>query len=233
MRCLITVFSLCCSMLVAAQTTLTYQGMAYAPGTDTLLYSEHHTLTLENHQLVKREVEYRNANGDAIAQKQNRYNQGATQPEFLLQDQRRDYREQVSYDQGFVMTVQENGKTEQARIDKDAQPLVIDAGFDEFVRQHWATLLAGEQVDFYFAAPARQDVIAFRVIPSAITEQQLQLEMRLQSRWLAWLLDPIQLHYDLNNQRLLRYIGLTNIQDDNGKGIDADIRYQYGDTVHN
>ncbi|ASP38666.1 hypothetical protein CHH28_08230 [Bacterioplanes sanyensis] len=214
--------------------TLNYEGLAFEPGTDRLLYREQHTLVYQQQQPHSREVRYFNADGELIATKSNQYGDNPIAPSFLLQDQRRDYAEQVELtEQGYIMRVTEQGQQQSARIEPGEQPLVIDSGFDTFVRQQWQQLLDGNTVSFRFAAPARQDVIDFRIIPVAVDEQQLQLEMRLQSRWLAWLLDPIQLYYDRNNQRLLRYVGLTNIQDDAGDGIEADIRYQYSTFVHN
>jgi hypothetical protein len=51
--------------------------------------------------------------------------------------------------------------------------------------------------------------------------------MRLKSRWIAWLLDPVFLSYDIKSKRLLTYRGLTNIRTIDGDGIKAEIRYTY------
>ncbi len=43
------------------------------------------------------------------------------------------------------------------------------------------------------------------------------------------LADPIELGYDLSEKHLIRYRGLANIEDENGDGLDVDIRYYYRD----
>lgn len=220
--------------LVHANTVLNYQGQAYQLGTDTLLYTEHHRLTLEDGSLSQRQVEYRDAQGKLIAEKRNQYRHPKTMPQFTLKDLRQHYQEQVVFENGqFIMKLQDGDQHKQASVDRNLQPLVIDAGFDEFVRQHWNTLIKGNSVNFFFAAPARQDVIAFRLLPILITDNEVQLEMRLQSRWLAWLLDPITLHYQRSSQRLLRYRGISNLLDVDGNGLEVDIHYHYDKMVHN
>src|SRR5690606_41863725 len=96
----------------------------------------------------------------------------------------------------------------------------------------WQALQQGKRVDFHFASAARQDLIRFRLEPQASDNNELVLSMRLSSRLLAWLLDPIELTYDKNSQRLLRYKGLTNIQDDNCTTYKADIEYLYSEKSH-
>ena len=43
------------------------------------------------------------------------------------------------------------------------EALVADAGFDEFVRQHWDALMAGEAVPLHFAVPSRLESLGFRI----------------------------------------------------------------------
>ena len=95
------------------------------------------------------------------------------------------------------------------------------------MREQWQGLLTGKTATFSFAAPARLEYIDFRLIPIRQDDTTLTVEMRLKSRWISWLLDPIQLTYDLTSQRLLRYKGLTNLRDDQGNGINAEIVYRY------
>lgn len=218
---------------VSAATTevLEYTGTARDINDSSLvLYRESHRLTLQNQRPVSREVEYHDANGRLLATKTNRYGENAATPEFTLTDARKEYREQAVF-QGNELTLSltEQGNSSRKTFRNLPDDLIIDAGFDDFVRQHWPALLNGERVDFHFASAARQDLIRFRLEPQASDNNELVLSMRLSSRLLAWLLDPIELTYDKTSQRLLRYKGLTNIQDDNGTTFKAVIHYQYHD----
>lgn len=212
--------------------TLTYKGNAYdLNDSHKLLYTETHHLTLVNGKPSVRRVAYRSATKQLIVEKTNQYQQNSATPEFELQDLRTGYREQARFSRNgdLILTLQENGQAQEQshRIDSLPSHLIIDAGFDSFVRQHWSELEAGKSVTFSFASVARLDLIDFRLLKKDSNKEQLVLSMRLKSRLLAWLLDPIELTYDRQSKRLLRYRGLGNIQDSQGNAYHVDIRYQY------
>ena len=243
-RCAVTLYGLAACLLLAGNThaektdnsdntdAIVYHGEAYAlDDPTTLIYREEHQLQLRNGLPYQREVNYFDAEGKKIAQKENRYFNNAAAPDFRLHDLRNNYREQALYndDGSLTLSLQESDGQEwqKSRIKNLPDNLIIDAGFDEFVRRHWQALLAGDQVNFSFASAARQDLVSFRLQKTSANEQQLVLSMRLQSRLLSWLLDPIELTYERPTQRLLRYRGLSNILDEQGNSYKADIRYQY------
>ncbi|MCD8522185.1 MAG: hypothetical protein LRY66_15315 [Saccharospirillaceae bacterium] len=211
---------------------MVYYGEAYAlDEPTTLIYREEHRLQLRDGKPYQRDVNYFDAEGKMIAQKENRYFNNAAAPDFRLQDLRNNYREQALYNDDGSLTLglqESDGQAwQEKRIKSLPDDLIIDAGFDEFVRRHWQTLLAGKQVTFSFASAARQDLVNFRLQTQSADEHRLVLSMRLQSRMLSWLLSPIELTYDRQSQRLLRYRGLSNILDEQGNSYQADIRYQY------
>lgn len=215
---------------------MVYYGEAYALDEPTrLIYREEHRLQLRDGKPYQRDVNYFDAEGKKIAQKKNQYFNNIAAPDFHLSDLRNNYREQAIYndDGSLTLSLLEDGDQawRTTRINNLPDDLIIDAGFDEFVRRHWQALLAGKQINFNFASAARQDLIGFRLKKSTANKQQLVLSMRLQSRMLSWLLNPIELTYDRQNQRLLRYRGLSNILDEQGNSYKADIHYQYPEAV--
>lgn len=218
---------------------ISYVGEAYLLGSsnssNTLLYREEHTLSLQEGKPVKRQVNYYSAEGELIASKENWYLSSPTQPDFILTDFRTDYREEArsaetSNTNTLTLILTENQETEQTQLTEFDYELVIDAGFDDFIRQHWDALLAGKTIPFSFASVARQTSVNFEVEaqnPEQSDATNLKLEMTLRSSLLSWLMSPIKLEYDRNTQRLMRYRGLSNIQDKNGDGQEVDIRYHY------
>lgn len=106
------------------------------------------------------------------------------------------------------------------------QDLVVDAGFDTFVRRHWDSVLAGEAVPFRFLGPTRGEHYGFVLEPadsSRITAEQV-LQIRPTGMVLRFLVDPIVLGYD-GNGALTDYYGLTNIRKDEDTNHTAHIRY--------
>ena len=171
------------------------------------------------------------ADDELIATKENQYYQNAAAPSFHLQDLRSNYREQAHYnnDGSLELSVQEGAaaKIQSKRINDLPEDLIVDAGFDDFVRRHWSELETGKSVSFSFASAARLDLIDFRLQQKNINKDNLVLSMRLNSRLIAWLLDPIELTYNRQTKRLMHYRGLSNIQDGEGNTYSTDIRYHF------
>ncbi|MEQ3692299.1 MAG: hypothetical protein ABNH16_16340 [Thalassolituus sp.] len=223
-----------------------YSGTAYSLDNDQILYREDHTLTMKDGQPIKRTTLYYDADNQLFAEKNNRYrsqfnnsdsnNSGSNNtgsdnsatPDFMLTDDRYGYSESMEQDgKRWRVEYKEPEESGNKILSKPDYTPVIDAGFDEFVRAHWNDLMEGDTVNFSFAVPSRLEWIDFRLIPLAQKDGTLTVEMRLKSRWIAWLLDPVFLTYDIKSKRLLTYRGLTNIRTMNGDGIKAEIRYTY------
>lgn len=221
-----------------AKQLINYLGEARAlDDADTVLYREEHQLWQQQDQQtgqwrpLRRQVNYYSADGELIAQKRNEYPGLASQPDFILMDFRQPYKEEAKRtDKGLRLTLSENGDVSRDIISDSDYPLVVDAGFDDFIRANWTTLLAGDMVPFSFASAARQSSVNFELQaqnPDASNSEPLKLTMTLNSALLSWLLDPIELEYHRQTQQLLRYRGISNIPDANGDGQQVDIRYRY------
>lgn len=106
--------------------------------------------------------------------------------------------------------------------------IVSDAGFDEFVRRHWAELEAGRTVRFPFLVPSRLDFLTFKVRKhhEETIEGAAASVIRLNlSGVLGWFLPYIEVSYRKSDRVLMRYKGLTNIRDAEGDNIVAQIDF--------
>ena len=212
----------------AHASVIEYVGEAKHQDTGELLYRESHQLIMKDGQPLQRRVLYTDAQGQQFARKDNQYGDDPVTPDFTLDDERLPYQESVSRDgQRWRVNYREPGEKDKSTLKKPDYRPVIDAGFDEFVREQWPKLINGKSVSFSFAVASRLEWIDFRLIPLSQKDGVLEVEMRLKSRLLSWLLDPVRLSYEISSQRLLRYRGLTNIRAADGEGIRADIRYIY------
>jgi len=216
-----------------ANDTVAYAiGAAYGLDSERQLYSETHCVSGD---ALTREVIYRDANEQLVAHKTLDYQTGLSTPSYVQRNFYSGESIAVELGQGSVdMVVRDRagaGAAVSARLDTN-QPLVIDAGFDAFIRDNWDALLAGEDMRFQFPFAARASLFALRIGPSRCsydtgTDQCFLLEL---DNWiLRALVDPIEIGYDASLKRLARYRGLSNIGDDNGDGQVVDIRYRYDD----
>jgi hypothetical protein len=223
-----------CAPLAAAGSIGDSVGLAYDLHSGELLYRETHCISSDG---FDREVVYQDADDRLLARKLLDYSSGLTTPSFVQYNHYSGESIEVGLDQGAVsmkVTDADSGSAHKATLVQpgDSMPVVIDAGFDGFVRQHWDELMAGAKREFQFPFADRQDLVELRIQPLACsyetqTEQCFRLDL---SNWLLRILvKPIELGYDADSRRLTRYRGLSNIGDANGNGQMVDIRYNYDD----
>ncbi len=123
--------------------------------------------------------------------------------------------------------------------------LVIDAGFDNYVRTRWRDLASGAKVRFDFALPSRaaslpmvarrkpagvcdavRESVALDAAPPTVAED-LCLEIAPANWLLNSFVSPIRLEYDADNRRLLSFAGMSNIPNEQGKAYRVYIVYDY------
>ena len=220
-----------CVLASAVQATDgTFTGYARSLTDGKLLYVESHAVQGAGTPDEKRIVLYQCA-GDAapFARKELVYS-SRTAPAFRFEDARSGYAEGLSRDA--------RGLTVSERAGHDARPrseilevdgtIVADAGFDEFVRARWDKLERGVPSNVPFLVPTRLDSVPFRVrkIGEAEIDGATVSVIRLSLAGpLGWFVPDIEVSYRKSDRRLLRYRGLTNIRDADGRLIEAQIDF--------
>jgi hypothetical protein len=182
-------------------------GNAYDRDTGYFVYSEHHFC--EEDQLLCT-VQYRDSLGVIFAEKNLDYRKNLMSPLLVMTDYRSGVESRVPASE------QEN--------------LVVDAGFDNFVRSIWDTLEAGGKAKFPFLVVGFDKPIKMKARRNSAgdcTAAELCLDIKLDSWFLGMIIDPIELSYSRAQRRLLRFSGISNIKDENGESLNVDIHYQY------
>ncbi|MFT5225932.1 MAG: hypothetical protein ACI8XX_001684 [Polaribacter sp.] len=185
------------------------------------------------------DVFYQSSDGALIAHKTLDYGSGRTTPSFTQTYASNQEKVLVKVDQDSLvmsMTARDGEEINRQYLLSalGKTPVVIDAGFDVFIRDNWKKLVSGNIEDFQFPLVSRAELISLRVKKSlcqyeTYTDQCFALEP---SNWLFRMLAaPIELGYDLTMMRLNRYRGLSNINDENGDGLVVDIKYAYQETA--
>ena len=207
-------------------------GEAYDLESGELLYRETHCVSQDR---LERKVLYRDGDDRLIAIKKLDYRSGAMTPSFEQHNLYSSESIEVAMsDRDLTMTVRDATreaplKTASARAGEQA-PLVIDAGFDPFIRANWDSLVKGEKLEFQFPVADRTDLVQLRLRSQSCSyDSQNQQCFRLElANWLLrMLVAPVELGYDAEARQLSRYRGLSNIGDENGDGQVVDIRYDY------
>ena len=215
--------------VAAEPRTESFSGNAYAIDGDLLLYRETHYLYSGEHG-GERIVLYQCPDGRAFARKFSRDDGNAQAPDFDLVDARVGYREGVRRNGDLREVYVQRSATQAEQADALQLPAdgVIDTGFEAFARQHWDALVRGDTLPFAYLVPSRRKFFAFKVaridLPAAPPGS---VTFRLaSSSWVSFLLPHIDISYDLDTRRLVRYEGLSNVRDVK-TGKNYRVHYEY------
>ncbi|RBP79467.1 hypothetical protein [Marinomonas rhizomae] len=204
-------------------------GSAYSVETGALLYRE-------THQQVSKDtykVEYSEPNGRVFADKTIDFSKSRITPTFSQLNKRNGEKIDVTRrgDQLQIRYRENSNAKIEKNVLKLAPGMVVDAGFDAFVKQYWGSLISGKEMDIEYLVPSRQSTFSFRFSQITCVDGTKEGAMCFALKPVSWFVrmavDPIVVAYDPSNKRLLRFTGRANICDEQGKYQTVDIQYHY------
>jgi hypothetical protein len=222
---------LCLLAAPAGAADLDFTGFARDLDSGALLYVETHEIRGAGSSGEQRTVLYRrNETAAPFARKSLTYGADRARPAFRFTDERSGFAESVVAVPGGFEVQSRAGARANVRtsVIPSAEVAVIDAGFDEFVRENWDRLQGGSAINAPFLVPSRLDAINFRVRKTGETRidgadaSVIRLSL---AGVVGWLLPDIDVTYRNADRRLMRYRGLTNIRDAEGDLITAQIDF--------
>lgn len=218
-----------CQLALADTAFTRVVGKAYDVKTGALLYRETHTLGKDG----MRKVEYSEPDGEVFGHKDIDFTTSKIAPSFTQENDRNGEKIKVDANsKNITIHYQANreAKDKVAKLTYE-QGMIIDAGFDAFIKEYWNSLINDTKMDVKFIVPSRQTAVDFVVARSLCkpgTAQGAQcFSMTPQAWWVKLLVDPIVVAYDPTNKRLLRFTGRGNVCNKNGDYPSVDIQYQY------
>jgi hypothetical protein len=215
-------------------------GTAWSQDKSTILYQEYHFA--ENPELdLPTRVQYRNPDGSLIAEKSMDYSISMTAPAITQIDYRNSSRVNTDFlpaepspqiRVGF-QAHDSSQYREQTVSYRDA--MVIDAGFDPFVRENWERITSGRPLSAHFLVPSRFDTVRVNLTQTNsrnctgvdVDVQCFVIRPAGMLRVVGFLIDPIYIGYEQNSQRLMMFNGLSNLRDDAGDPRNVLITYEY------
>jgi len=218
----------------AKEVSVRVVGAAFDLDSTAPLYTETHCVS---DNALTHDVLYRDMEQELIAHKVLNYSSGPLTPSFV---QHNFYSQEViavelRQDQ-LIMTVKAAGNPEPQEflfpVSQASMPIVIDAGFDNFVTQNWNALVGGQSKQFQFPFAARESLVDLRIKATRCSYNSKTDQcfiLRLDNWLIGRLVSSIELGYDPVLKRLTRFRGLSNIGDAKGAGQSVDIRYRYQD----
>lgn len=182
-------------------------------------------------------VEYQDTAGRVIVSKQLDFSRSLTAPAIDQLDLRTRTRLFTRYEDERLQAGYQRDASAPLRSDslRPSPNLIVDAGFDPFVRSRWDTLMAGRAVNAAFFVPSRLDTVTVSIAPVAREEcarvpgEVLCLMVRPAGmlRVVGWFVEPLRLAYDLDEKRLVMFQGLSNLLDDQGEAQEVLVLFEY------
>jgi hypothetical protein len=204
-------------------------GSAYSLKTGSLLYRENYKKIND----VLQKVEYSEPDGTVFGRKTIDFSQSAVAPSFNQINERNGEEIHIRQDGSHLfVNYKENttSKQESERLNVDAG-MIIDAGFDGFIKQYWSVLESGKKLDVNYLVPSQQTTFSFRFSRAECVGGTKSDAMCFSLSPISWVVklavDPIIVAYDKTEKKLLRFTGRGNIANAAGKYESVDIQYRY------
>jgi hypothetical protein len=219
--------SIAMTLMAVAATALTaqseiknYRGVAYDLNSGQLVYSENHREFYESGVHKYSRVSYRDKAGHEFASKVITFYPNKFQPTYELKDSRDGYLEGIKRSGGQAIYYhRRNSKSPlKSKPVKAPPPAVFDGGFDYYVRENLDLICSGKNLSFNFGVPVELDFFRFRVARTASGEV-CRMNLELDNVVLRQFVKPIKLWYSTKTRRLLKYEGISNINDEKGKSL--------------
>jgi len=220
----------------ASEQYVAYFGVAASQRSDQLLYGESHVVRYQNGRIAERVVLYTCPDGTPFARKHSTY-EDPLAPNFVFEDVSNGMREGVRLGeragagrQVFFRGV--DGKPEKTAPVPQVSGLVVDSGFDEFIRSNWQTLMTQGSLSLQFLVPSRLETLSFQLqhLRSGSEDGTPTEVFRLKLQGiLGWIAPNIDVTYSERDHVLMRYEGLSDLRDKSGDNLRVDITFRLSD----
>lgn len=195
-----------------------YTGYAYQPGTKTLVYKEQNTEIYSNNIHIETVTSYYSLADKLIATRRLDFSHSHYAPSFTTEDLRSGYMEGVVVSGTRARMFVRKGKNAaiKEKTIELSDPMVIDGGFNQFIKDNWNTLMQNKPVAFNFIVPARLNYYNLRACKVSATGAELTIKIEPNNALLRWIAPPIIVNYNISTRRIVNYEGKSNITDDEG-----------------
>lgn len=218
---LATIAVLLMSWRPAGDLTDSYVGYAYNEDTDNLLYTEEFTDRFVDGKHLETLTDYFDPQHKKIAQRLLDFRKSKFAPDFTTEDLRTGYLEgaEMAGDKLKLFNRKNKNSKLNEKIISIPQPVVVDGGFNQFIKANWSSLENGETITFHFAVPARLDYFTLRAVKLSSTDTQMKVKVEPDKTLLRWVAAPIVVQYSKDTRRIMSYEGQSNISDEHGNNF--------------
>ena len=194
-----------------------------------LEYVEYHTVIYENGNVSKSQTIYYDANNNKIGELVSEYSLGPQYGSYDFRDIRAQHQDgaKVAVDRIRLYRKQSpENDIEETYVAKEENQ-IVGQGFHQFIVHNLEQIAQGEVFHIQLVLPSRLDQYEFRIRKRKINGDTLYIRLEIDN-WLLRMFAPhVDAEYDLKTRHLLRYEGISNLEDAAGKHKKVTITYSY------
>ena len=195
----------------------------------TLEYAEYHTVNYINGKVSESQTIYYDANNNKIGELISEYSLGPQFGSYDFRDIRAQYEDGAKVELDRIRLFRKKSPEsdlEDKYLSKEDNQ-IVGQGFHQFIVHNLEQISQGEVFQIRLILPSRLDQYEFRIRKRKIEGDILFIRLEVEN----WLLRPFAPHidvdYDLKKGHLLRYEGISNLEDSSGKHKKVTIIYSY------
>lgn len=210
--------------------TQVYTGVASQDGKK--VYSEKHTVELQDNKVISSTTEYSDPSGKVLGVLKNNYGKSLNAPEHEMVDPIHKNNHGVRYDGDKLVMFNKDAssKEESEVLDKDdtkGKLVVGGQGLHYYLVSNLEEVIKKGKLDLKFLIPGRLDAYNFYLKVNKKDEETVHFDIEIDNWFLKMFAPKLKLIYSRKNPRLIRYSGLSNITDSKKEMMNVDIEYKY------
>lgn len=220
-----------------AQNVVRYRSNAYDIKSGKYMYTENHAEHWQNGKHAYSIVTYTDPQGKLMAIKKIVFTASKTSPNYDLSDKRSGLEEgaRINGNSATLYHKSSSSDARQSRTLNVPSPMVVDGGFDYFVRSNMQSLMAGKTLTGNFTVSHRLDYFPCRIYKvkdlTFLERDAVMFVMEPTNIVIRQLADPIYIIYDKKTGRLLRFTGVSNLEKPDGSNYRVHIVFRYPDEL--
>lgn len=192
-----------------------------------LSYVERHRITYRDGRVIRSETTYFDADNRQIGDLLSEYQWPPQHCTYSFRDSRASYEDGVKVEgDRLVLHRQKTSERESAQIPKHSDQ-IVGQGFHHFLVLNLDAIAKGEVFHVKLVMPSRLDQFSFRIRKLTMEGDILYIRLEIDNWFLRLFAPHVDCEYDLRTRRLLRYVGVSNLEDPSGAHRKVNIIYTY------
>jgi hypothetical protein len=194
-----------------------------------LEYIEHHRLLIDGGRIVATRTVFLDAGFQKIGELVSEFSHGPQFGSYEFTDSRAQYLDgaKVTADRITLYCRRTPGGDMETKSLPIKADQIVGQGFNQFIVTRLDALTRGEEFRMKLVLPSKLDQYDVCIRKSKIEGGVLHIRVEMANWFLKLFAPHMDAEYDLKTRRLLRYDGISMIEDAGGKNSQVSIAYEY------